>query len=205
MEDLKRFALYYITDKEITFGHDYIPGYVDLFESRRHSVENVLEIGIGLGAHYNLMSSCHQNYSMGGSLKMWRDYFSNAQIYGMDLYECPPLGPRITTFVGNQSKKEDLLSIVDRMGGTLEIVIDDGSHLAQHQVFSFMVLAEYMKPGGVYVVEDVLAQNIQRFQSLEIFPEHFRTYIRSHFKISWYDTRGENRPDNDFLMVFQRL
>jgi hypothetical protein len=193
-----------VTDKVKTYGHDYIPGYVDLFETRRHSVKKMLEIGIGLGPHYELFSSVLENYTMGGGLKMWRDYFSCAHIYAMDIYECPMLDPRITTFVGDQSNEKDLLHIVEIMGGELEIVVDDGSHFGPHQVFSFMVLAKYMVQGGIYVIEDVLAGNIDSFQTLAIFPQDFQEYIRQHFDIKWYDTRGEGRPDNDFLMVFIR-
>jgi hypothetical protein len=73
----------------------------------------MLEIGIGLGPHYESFSSVFENYSMGGGLKMWRDYFSCAHIYVMDVYECPKLNPMITTFVGDQSNEKDLLHIVE--------------------------------------------------------------------------------------------
>lgn len=201
---LKELAIRYVTDKEITYGHNYTPGYTALFECQRYRIRNLLEIGIGLGPHYDLMVQHYPSYTIGGGLKMWRDYFPYAQIFGMDLYECPIDEPRITTVVGNQSSREDLLRIVDMIGGSIDIVIDDGSHQAVHQVFSFMVLAPFMVVGGIYVIEDVQSAHIEAFKTLTIFPTEFQAYIRRHFEIRWYDTRVETDASDDFLMVFIR-
>lgn len=202
MSDLKSLAIQYVTDKEITYGHDYIPGYIDLFDAKRHAVKNMLEIGIGLGEHYDAMRANFPNYTIAGGLKMWRDYFSEAEIYGMDIYECDIDEPRITTIVGDQGNEADLLGIVDKMGGSIDVIIDDGSHCAEHQVFSFTVLCKFMKAGGIYVIEDVQPEYILGFMSLSVFPAEFQEYIRENFEYKWYDTRGQDRPVDDFLMVF---
>lgn len=201
---LRQLALFHVTDKEKTFGHDYIPGYTDLFHEKRLEVRNLLEIGIGLGPHYELMHGVHPTYSIGGGLKMWRDYFPNAHIFGLDIYECPISEPNITTVVGDQSKKDDLLRIVEMMGGSLDVVIDDGSHRVDHQVCSFMTLARFISPDGIYVIEDVHSHYIESFKDLSVFPEGFRHYILENFETKWYDTRGSTGLDNDFLMVFLR-
>ena len=36
-----------------------------------------------------------------------------------------------------------------------DVIIDDGSHLNQHQIFTFETLYPFVKDGGVYVIEDV--------------------------------------------------
>ena len=36
----------------------------------------------------------------------------------------------------------------------LDVVIDDGSHYAQHQILTFEKLFPYIKDGGVYCIED---------------------------------------------------
>jgi hypothetical protein len=201
---LKSLAVYYVTDKEITYGHNYIPGYEDLFQSRRNKIKNMLEIGIGLGPHFDIMSCSYPNYTMGSGLKMWRDYFPGAQIYGMDILECPIEEHRITTLVANQSQSEDLLQVVHLMGGVVDIVIDDGSHVANDQVFSFMVLAEFIAKDGIYVIEDVQGIHIESFKSLTIFPTEFQAYIKDNFNVKWYDTRQDTNKPDDFLMVFIR-
>ena len=204
MSLLKSLAVYYVTDKEITYGHNYIPGYEELFRSRRNKVKTMLEIGIGLGPHFDYMSSLHPNYTMGGGLKMWRDYFPGAQIYGMDILECPIKEPRITTLVGNQKKSQYLLQVVHLMGGVIDIVIDDGSHVANDQVFTFKLLAEFIAKDGIYVIEDVQDKYIESFKTLTIFPTEFQTYIKDNFNVKWYDTRQDTNRTDDFLMVFSR-
>jgi len=204
MSLLKSLAVHYVTDKEITYGHNYIPGYEENFRSRRNKVKTMLEIGIGLGPHFDYMSSLHPNYSMGGGLKMWRDYFPGAQIYGMDILECPIKEPRITTLVGNQKKSQDLLQVVHLMGGVVDIVIDDGSHVANDQVFTFKLLAEFIAKDGIYVIEDVQDKYIESFKTLTIFPTEFQTYIKDNFNVKWYDTRQDTNKPDDFLMVFIR-
>jgi hypothetical protein len=39
--------------------------------------------------------------------------------------------------------------------GRLDVVVDDGSHVAKHQLASFDVLFDLLAPGGLYVIEDV--------------------------------------------------
>ena len=204
-------AVHYVTDKISSIGHDYIPGYTDLFESKRTSVRTMIEIGIGLGAHHELMLVLHPDYRIGNCLKMWRDYFPCAHIYGLDIIECPPElsnESRITTFIADQSSVTDLSrvmsSIVDEQN-TIDVIIDDGSHFLDHQVTSFMFLSKYLSTnGGIYVIEDVQAPHIESFQTLEVFPEDFREYIRDHFEVRWYDTRLNTGISDDFLMVFLR-
>ena len=92
----------------------------------------------------------------GKSLAMWLEYFPNAFIYGADIgksYE----GPRHKTFLADQGKLADLKRIVSsEIKHPVFLIIDDGSHLPEHQVLSFNFLfAELLQPGGVYIIEDI--------------------------------------------------
>ena len=86
----------------------------------------LLEIGVGRG----------------GSLKMWEEYFPNAKIYGIDIkpdcrqYETE----RIKIFIGSQSDQEFLQKTCLKITESLDIVIDDGSHVPDDQVASFEIL-----------------------------------------------------------------
>jgi hypothetical protein len=40
----------------------------------------------------------------------------------------------------------------DRVGW--DLVIDDGSHVPRHQLISFIALYPFVRPGGIYVIED---------------------------------------------------
>lgn len=92
----------------------------------------------------------------GKSLAMWLAYFPLAYIYGLDIgksYE----GPRHRTFLADQSDVETLRSIArSQIKHPVFLVVDDGSHLPEHQLLSFSVLFEQLlQPGGVYIIEDI--------------------------------------------------
>jgi hypothetical protein len=93
----------------------------------------------------------------GGSLSMWRSYFGpTARIYGVDIepackiYESA--GVRI--FIGNQASSA-FWSNFRQQVPELDIVIDDGGHRPYQQIATLEALLPHLRPGGVYICEDV--------------------------------------------------
>lgn len=121
--------------------HNYTPTYHSLFSERRERVKRVLEIGV--------------NY--GGSLRMWEEYFPNAEIIGLDSNAaCLFNIGRVRCFAADQYNKKSLEDALLLAGpGLFDVIIDDGSHEFAHQVFSAQVLLPYLAPGGQYVIEDI--------------------------------------------------
>jgi len=127
---------HYRTDKNT--GHSYGPVYEELLEARRETVTKVLEIGVFLG----------------DSLRMWRDYFPHAQIIGLDINPKRQLNEdRICSIVGSQNDPATLHQVGAL--GPYDLIVDDGSHKASDQLTSLLYLWEFVKPGGVYVIEDL--------------------------------------------------
>jgi hypothetical protein len=94
--------------------------------------------------------------SKGGSLQIWREFFGSAAvIFGVDINpECAKTaGPDRQVRIGSQADPTFLRSVVEEMGG-VDVVLDDGSHVATHQRASFDVLFPLLSTGGLYVVED---------------------------------------------------
>jgi hypothetical protein len=94
----------------------------------------------------------------GGSLLLWRDYFQNGKIVGLDLEHVEiddPTG-RISVYQGDQRD----LALLDRIAAEcgpdgFDIIIDDASHIAEFTKISFWHLFDnHLKPGGSYVIED---------------------------------------------------
>jgi cephalosporin hydroxylase len=87
---------------------------------------------------------------------MWKDYFPGAEIYGIDTKpECKDHeAERIKIFIGNQSDKKFLKSLAPQLE-SLNVVIDDGSHIPNDQIASFEVLFPILLSGGYYVIEDL--------------------------------------------------
>jgi demethylmacrocin O-methyltransferase len=89
------------------------------------------------------------------SLKMWLDFFPNANIYGMDINKKDYQYERGCIFQGDQSKKKDLEKIVKKIG-KCKFIIDDGSHHPEHQLLSFNYLFnKCLDYGGIYIIEDI--------------------------------------------------
>ena len=94
--------------------------------------------------------------SHGGSLELWRKYFGpNAIIHGIDIDpRCASLNTNdLPVHIGSQTDDNFLKEVVKEMGG-IDIVIDDGSHIAKHQAKSFKILFPLLPYGGKYIIED---------------------------------------------------
>ena len=141
--------------------HTYTPKYELLLKDIRLNVTSMLEIGIG---NVGLMSGIIDNYSPGCSLRMWRDYFPNAKIYGCDIVSSVLFQEdRIKTFYVDQSDPKSLKNLVTSISEFpyMDVILDDGSHQKDHQEISFQNLWSFVKPkGGIYIIEDVNVNNI---------------------------------------------
>jgi demethylmacrocin O-methyltransferase len=143
-KDLCKIAKLCETDKES--GHHYAKHYQRHFESLRRERLNILEIGIG----------GYENPNEGGeSLRMWKIYFPKSCIFGIDIYDKTCHDEyRIKTFRGSQVDELFLRNVVEEIG-TIDIIIDDGSHLNDHVITTFRILFPLMSSNGIYVVEDL--------------------------------------------------
>ena len=130
----------YPTDKCLD-GHKFIEIYEDLFEEERDSMGRFFEIGILNGVSH----------------LMWREYFPNAEIYGIDIkdYSKQSKGTGIQTFVADQSNRNDLEECIKVFGGDFDVILDDGGHAMDHQQVSLGYLFQYVKPGGLFIIEDI--------------------------------------------------
>jgi len=126
------------TDKS-SLRWDYLRHYEDLLGAWRDVAFNLLEIGIG-GGH---------------SLFTWSQFFTRATIIGIDIEEYTRrcAGGRIVVELGSQADGAFLAELCDRYPPS--IIVDDGSHLARHIMFSFETLFPRLSAGGWYVIEDL--------------------------------------------------
>jgi len=150
--DLCEIAYKYGTDKCPQICHFYTEFYYPTLKDKRESIKKVLEIGVGC------LKTMHRgpHYTTGASLHMWRDFFPNAQIYGIDILpETIFKKDRIETFLCDAYSKKDLVELIDKIGSDIDLVIDDGSHITEHQIFTCLTLKPLLKKGVIYVIEDV--------------------------------------------------
>lgn len=140
---------HYISDKHshYLFIYDEI---LAPFRSRRKPL-SLLEIGV-------------QN---GGSLEIWKKYLPRgSKIYGIDIdKKCNELVfPKNITFFEGNAVDESFIS--NKLQGlSFDIIIDDGSHINSDIIKTFKLLfKDFLKQGGVYLVEDMHACYWQDYQ-----------------------------------------
>lgn len=158
-------GLYQSTDKDR--GHDYITSYYnDKLSSHKFDTISLLEIGI-----YKL-----------DSIKLFRDYFINAKIIGIDSF--PQIWDEELNeyiYINNSEKynshfiesysssilknceiymmdaySEDVLNRIE--DNSIDFIIEDGSHKIEDQLYVVENWTKKLKIGGTLIVEDI--QNI---------------------------------------------
>jgi hypothetical protein len=91
----------------------------------------------------------------GASLKVWQRYFTRAKFIGVDINpRCKSFeGDRVKIEIGSQNDPAFLATLARKYRPT--IIIDDGSHLGHHIVYTFQRLFPILPPGGLYAIEDM--------------------------------------------------
>lgn len=154
MTKLCDLAKQYGTDKgaQENGGWGYTPAYDQVLGNMGpDQVRNVLEIGI---CGYRDIP----NNVVGASLFMWKDYFPNAIIHGLDndgrfIFHNQD---RIRTALCDAYNAEDLSRVLkDWLVPKFEFICDDAVHEPMEQVHLAMMLWPFLVPGGVYAIEDV--------------------------------------------------
>jgi hypothetical protein len=162
----------YPTDKNVE--HSYGPVYDELLAPIRDEMTSVLEIGV----------------YQGGSLRVWRDYFPNAHILGIDINpEALFTDVRISTARADALQWSQLHPVVS--GRTFDLIIDDGGHKLHQQVMALFFLWPFQRRGGMYVIEDLEDSR---------FMPHFSCFTNLEIR----DRRTIKNRWDDILLIFRK-
>jgi len=171
-----------LTDK---YAHSYLEVYETLFKDIKYSVKNLLEIGI----HH------------GGSIKLWHDYFINANVTGIDclslselhsinhnireILELPNVNCHLSTDAYNISFINNTFS-----NNTFDMLIDDGPHTLESMIQFIKYYSPLMNNSGILIIEDI--QSMTWLDSLrDSVPEDLKKFIKVYdlrFKKNSYDS-----------------
>lgn len=133
----------YNTDKH--FEHDYFNLiYSELFKDRK-DLKRFIEIGI----------------DKGGSVELWRDYFKQAEVIGIDIHL-----DLAKTYLGEDNLDRIILKQLDQTNTqqledfsleyeNVDVILDDGSHRMEDQQITFAKLFKMLKSNGIYIIEDL--------------------------------------------------
>lgn len=147
------FAQWSGTDK--VTDHAYHYAYTRYLSHVRFTDLRMLEIGLG----------CDMGYGPGASLKLWHAFLPCAKISFVEYdRDCSvkwkdsvekEAGGKL--YIGSQDDPALLGEIVAdaKAEGGFDMIVDDGSHIPQEQMSTLRALWPAIKPGGIYVIEDL--------------------------------------------------
>lgn len=179
MKTLDELSNKYSTDKGSQYPgpsrHGYASIYEDYLQKWKNDPIRLLEVGV-----------CMEGTTGGHSVRVWHEYFPNAEIYGFDIVNMKSLETemnRVKIFQGDQSKREDFELMYSHFGEKeFDFILEDGSHQHEHQMISFGHLFKYVKSGGYYILEDMSVRGvptccIRNDESLDIIQKFYETGI----------------------------
>ncbi len=173
--------------------HTYTDLYSDLFDHCKDKIEKVFECGIGTNT--NLVSGMGTEYKPGASLRVWRDYFFNAEIYGADIDENILFKEdRINTFYVDQLDSASIKNMFDSIGKvSFDLMIDDGLHTFESGKTLFENSFHMLKENGIYIIEDVSHLYLYRF--VDFFKDYNSQIIRLRSR------KNKLLEDNNLIMI----
>ncbi len=89
------------------------------------------------------------------SLILWRNYFEKVNLFALDILPIQINDVDVKLFQVDQSDKKQLNQFVLNVDDFFDIIIDDGSHVPDHQMLTLETLWSKLRGGGVYIIEDI--------------------------------------------------
>jgi hypothetical protein len=162
-------------------AHTYTDVYSTLFDHCREHVSNVFECGLGTN-NPEVRSNMGIHGRPGASLRVWRDYFSQASIVGADI-DAGVLftEPRILTFQVDQTDPESIAALWHKVEVEyFDLMIDDGLHVFDAGSCLFMHSIHKLSSHGIYVIEDVKATDLASYREFFMSQPYRVDYINLH-------------------------
>jgi cephalosporin hydroxylase len=169
------------TDKNTI--HSYLELYEKILISKKDTAKNILEIGIYAG----------------GSIKLWHDYFINADIYGLDICfeKCDD---------EIKNKERIMLSCSDAYNDNVfkthllnknikyDMILDDGPHTLESMIQCIKLYSQLLTTDGILIIEDV--QDVSWIEILyNAVPEHLKQFVKV------YDLRSNKNRYDDLVFT----
>ena len=149
---LEKLFVKYGSDKSTS--HNYEKVYEVLFENTQ-SVTKVFEVGIG-STNLQIVSNMGSLGNPGASLRAFRDYFENAEIFGADIdQDILFTEHRINTLYLDQLSPKQFDEDLKSIGSEFDLVIDDGLHAIDANLNILFFFMPLLKNDGFLVIEDI--------------------------------------------------
>ena len=174
------------TDKNTL--HSYLPLYQQLLISKKTTAKNVLEIGI-----FN-----------GGSIKLWNDFFTHANVYAIDImgekdvWEGIKHKNNIILYTSTDAYNNDFfVTQFVRKNIRFDFMIDDGPHTLESMKDFLKLYLQVMADDGILIIEDV-----QSWKWIEILEKEVPKHLKPFIKI--YDLRANKGRYDDIVFTVDK-
>ncbi len=138
-----------------TIKHRYTELYHMLFNPFRHRKINFLEMGLLIGGPEHGIDKDRKTEDL-PSIRMWMEYFTKANIHGLDVSDFSWFEhERFTFHRCDMDDRDEIRRAMGEIRTGLDIVIDDASHASHHQQNAFLEIFPKLNSGGLYVIEDL--------------------------------------------------
>lgn len=165
-------------------GHEYTKVYARILkEISQKASPAILEIGLGTN-NPDFISSMTAAGHPGASVRAFRDYVPQAQIFGADLdTDILFSDERIKTAKVDQTDPTSFDQMWDSFGNPhFDLVIDDGLHSTEANINTFMFATRALKVGGYLVVEDIPERTTHVWQCVSrMLGDQAGTLIKAKF------------------------
>jgi predicted O-methyltransferase YrrM len=167
--------------------HSYLDLYEKLLVSKKNTATHILEIGV----------------LAGGSIKLWKDYFPSAIVYGLDVVDKTEnwdgvKDEKIKLLIGENAYNQNYVNkhfINNNL--KFDVILDDAPHTLQSQKDCIKYYLPLLKDDGILIIEDV--QDIKWFNELTLAtPDKYKNLI------SLYDRRHLKDRYDDLVFVINK-
>lgn len=152
----------------------YAAAYEEIFKDIRGDIKTILEFGVLYGS----------------SLFLWREYFPNAKILGVDAM---PYGGRLPdrteVFEGEQQNEKVLAALKEK--GPYDVIVDDAGHVPAHYIVTLFALKDHAEH---YIIEDVTHHDVDYFPESEGF-KRFHSSLTAEFLIYKRKVKTNGNPN----------
>jgi cephalosporin hydroxylase len=175
------------TDKNTT--HSYLPLYQQLLMGKKETAKNVLEVGI----------------QHGGSIKLWSDYFTNANVYGLDIitihevWEGIKDREKIILHTSIDAYNHDFF-VTNFLNKNIkcDFMLDDGPHSLESMIKFIQLYSQIMTDDGILIIEDVQSWDWINIL-ICVVPEELKKFIKT------YDLRSNKNRYDDIVFTIDKF
>ena len=180
-----------------TNHHNYADYYSTLFSNQRFKIKNFLELGLGTDDKNMASNMSSLSGKPLASVRAWRDYFPNAQIFGADIdIKILKKEERINTFYVDQTDPKTINELFFNIGITnFDIILEDGLHEFNANICFFENSIQYLAKDGTYIIEDVYYKDKKKF---------INYFNKTKYNFSIIDIYHEKNIANNCLIVITK-